>query len=817
MIPLKTRIRMTASLMALVLPLAAHAEAPAAAAASDNSSTDAGANDPANGSDAPNATGGAATGTQVIIVTGRATTYNNSEVSNDMLMQQAPLTGPLSAIDNLPGVSVQEGDTFGFDDWSSTVEIRGFQDNLDEQQIGMTIDGMPNGNSNYGGGSKANRYIDSMNIGGISVAQGTGDIASHSTEALGGTIDYQTSNPLDEQRMRFSGSIGQFQAKRAYVRFDTGRILNDTIKAWISASHQEATDWVNGSANNHRDNIAAKVQGDFNRVQLTGYFSYDNANENNYQRLFNSADYAANPHWDQLIGNWTGVPYVDQVYRPAWGTLRTNYFGYLKLDAELADGLNVHVGGYYHHNNGRGDWVPPYLVNVTADGVGNPESEYLDTGTVNGGAPLGLITFVDQSGVALAPAAGCQSSITFPYGGAGAEYDPACFPAGAIPVQSYRTTNYKKRRVGFTGDFDWKTAIGSAENTLRGGLWYEDTRREESRSWQKVIDARVGDYFDAKPYWIQYSRVYPQTVFKWYLEDQLKLGPVTLTGGMKQFRDTVDRVDNFGASPNLSVDSNSKILFSGGIQYQLPVDGLELFGGYAQNFKSLGDNLLEVNAANINDIKPETARNIDAGVRYNAHGVSASATFFDIKFNNRIVYLAPGISGGPDYLNETDGNYLNAGGIKSQGVELGASVHLLDTLSLYGSYTYTDSKYLGTGFPQLDSNIGITPGNRVTGIPKNMFVASLDWKNGPFRAGISGKYTGSRYVDLANSWKTDGYFLTDFYVGVKGEEISHVLKDIDISMTVNNLFDTDYLGGISGGGAWIGAPRTTVLTLTTDF
>jgi hypothetical protein len=34
---------------------------------------------------------------------------------------------------------------------------------------------------------------------------------------------------------------------------------------------------------------------------------------------------------------------------------------------------------------------------------------------------------------------------------------------------------------------------------------------------------------------------------------------------------------------------------------------------------------------------------------------------------------------------------------------------------------------------------------------------------------------------------------------------------------VNNLFDGDWLGGISGGGAWISAPRTVVFTVTADF
>lgn len=43
------------------------------------------------------------------------------------------------------------------------------------------------------------------------------------------------------------------------------------------------------------------------------------------------------------------------------------------------------------------------------------------------------------------------------------------------------------------------------------------------------------------------------------------------------------------------------------------------------------------------------------------------------------------------------------------------------------------------------------------------------------------------------------------------------LKALDFTFTVTNLTDQDYLGGISGGAAWIGAPRTMVFTATADF
>ena len=71
--------------------------------------------------------------------------FARNVVAEPMMMQQSKITGVTSVVDNLPGVSVQEGDAYGFDDWSSNVAVRGFQVTINEAQIGTTIDGFPNG------------------------------------------------------------------------------------------------------------------------------------------------------------------------------------------------------------------------------------------------------------------------------------------------------------------------------------------------------------------------------------------------------------------------------------------------------------------------------------------------------------------------------------------------------------------------------------------------------------------------------------------------------------------------------------------------
>lgn len=766
-----------------------------------------------------------ATSDDTIVVTGMGQTYASNETTLGMALQQAPITSALSQIDNLPGVLVTEGDTFGFDDWSTGVAVRGFQTNLGEQQVGITIDGLPNGNSNYGGGAKANRYIDTMNLGGVEVSQGTADVASRSNEALGGTLDFRTDDPMMDARVRLSASFGDFDSQRIYGRYDTGALFGTDTYAWVSLSSQTATDWVNASAENRRDHIAAKLISNVAGFDITAYASYDDTHEDNYQRLFSAAEFEQRDDWDRLTAEWTGVPYIDQLYRKGWSTLRENLFAYVKAEKELFDGFSVEGSVYRHDNDGRGDWVPPYLVQVTADGDGAAESEVLGGSTVLGGPFLGQIFFVDAAGVALSPEDGCTSSITFPYGGAGAQYDPACYADGAIGVQSYRHTHYQKQRTGVTGDFEWAVDTAVYQNTLRGGIWYENATRYETRDWHKIIDTRIGYEFDNQPYWVQYSREFPQSTFKWYVEDVFTFGDVTVRAGAKQFTNEIERVDNFNptdATGNFTIDPSSDVLLSGGVAYAPSmVPGLEVFAGYAENFKAIPDSVLEVfevdpsGSASLPD--PETAENMELGLRYTSGKFNATATFFGSTFENRL-FPAPNESvDGIDYLEASNGGYINGGGIESQGFELSGDYAVTDTLSLYAAYTYVDATILGTGDSALDTAAGIAVGNVVPGIAETMGVVSADWTSDDLYGGLSVKYVGDRFVNLSNSWTADAYVDADLYVGVSAEMLSEGLSGVDLRLTVNNLLDESYLGGISGGGAWIAAPRTTVFTVTADF
>lgn len=737
-----------------------------------------------------------------ITVVGRSVSYANNAIDDSMIKQQSNLTSILAMVDNLPGVLINEGDTFGADDWSTSISIRGFQVDLSQQQIGITVDGIANGNSNYGGGAKANRFIDTENLRSVEVSQGTADIASRSNEALGGTLDFTTVEPGMEESMLVSVSLGEYDAQKMFMRYETGELFENTY-AWVSVSKQQSSDWMDQVAENERDHFAAKFVSYQKDMQLTGYISYDDVHEDNYQRIYGLAQFEQNPEWDGLTSEWTGIPYTDQAYRKGWSTLRENLFAYLQADWTFG-GLDLTTNLYYHDNSGRGDWVPPYVVDVTDDGAGEGNSELIHGNTVYGGAALGQLFFVDQNGVALSPEQGCVNSVTFPYSNTNPVYDPACYPDIATPVGSYRHTNYGKDRIGFNADAVWMTKFSEMDNTFRAGLWWEDYNRQENRSWQKIIDSKVGYEFDHTPYWVQYSREFEVDTLMLYVEDELDFGLAKVRVGAKKFTVDLAKNDLFDSANDLSLSSDSDVLFSAGFVAPLMVDGLELFGGYAENFAAIKDAVLERDDADLSVVEPETADNIDLGLRYSSPGFNVSLTYYDIQFDNRILFVSAEDLDGIDYLESAAGRYENEGGIKSSGIEASLQYVVTDSLQLYLSYTKNDSEYSDAG----------QEGQEVLGAASDMAVVSFDWQRGDYNMGLSTKYVGER---SAGSFTADSYTVSDFYMGTSVSFADSPLKSLDIRMTINNLFDESYIGTVAYGAGWIGAPRTAAINVSGSF
>lgn len=745
-----------------------------------------------------------------IAVHAKKQTYATSHVSQTMIERQSAVASVNDVLNELPGVLVTQGDYFGASDWLTAIFMRGFNTGGGANQIGTTIDGLPNGGSSYGGGSKANRYFDVLDLDTVEVGQGTADISSRSNEALGGTLNFISRSPQQESGLRFVAAAGDQDARKYYVRYDTGEIARDTY-AFVSASTSSVKDWINDAATVTRDYALAKITSEINGYKLTGFISYNDANEHEFETI-SLEDFNNNPRNDALHMNWTDNPVINEYYRDGWRALRENTFAYAKVEKDFGT-VDFQTAFYKHRMKGRGDWVPPYLVNVKDDGPGLPQSEFLGGETVYGGSQIDRFFFVNPDGSSATPNQNCTPTFGF-----NKDNDHACYANNVLPVMSYRHTHYVNDRLGLTADVTYNFSLGSINNTLRGGIWYEDGESSSIRDWHKITNVLVGPAFDAKPYWVQYESEYQIDEVMYYLEEVAEIGSVTARLGVKKFKVDTDYHQPIGSDEPVSHSSSSDPLISFGLNYLTPLNGLEVFAGYSENFSAISkDRVGGSSAEGLSRIKPETAENIELGLRYEEQNLRFALTYYDITFENRIVFVEDGAVTGIDYLSELDGVYYNLGGIESNGVEALASYHIGNGFRLSGSYTYNNATFVGTGSDALDEEAEVVPGNQVHGSPETQFVIAADYMGDVISAGMSVRYVGDRYINYDNLEVAPSYTVSDLYVGVDLGDVSKSLKGLSARLNVNNLFDREFISGVYSGSVFPAAPRTVTLSITADF
>lgn len=745
---------------------------------------------------------------EVLSVVGKRVSYANNSTDENMAQFQAPISNVLDLVNNLPGVNVGQGDAFGSDDYTTTISMRGFVIDRADQQLGITLDGVPNGGSAYAGGSKANRYLDAENTRYVEVGQGSSDIASASLDALGGTLNFVSDNPDTEQGGKAGYSQGSHNARRYYARFDTGEVFNNTT-AYFSVSDSFNNRWIgSGSGSNgyaDRLHLEAKSITELERARITARISYDDAHEDNYQPV-SLAHFAKTPRWDGLTSAWTGNPDIDQNFAETWSTLRENTLIYVKGEFDLSANVELDITPYLHFQNGRGDWLPNYQV-YTTDTAGNRINK-------GNGAQRITYNYVDANGQPI--------------------LDADADTSGATRVSSYRHTHYEKQRFGSTANLQWNLEL----HQLRAGLWLEQQKRNQTRDWHNVIDPKVYHYYDNTPYWVQFDDDYTNKVFKYYLQDKMTFGDLQLTLGVQQYLVDVSRTDNLNGKGKDSVDSDSSLLPSAGLVYTL-TNSIELFTGYSKNFKAISDGPLEQKKSDeLTALKPETATNLDLGIRYSGDTVNMSASVYSVKFNNRIVQLRyqTTADGTPNYLAEGDGNFDNVGGVTAQGFEANIDWRLNQNLSLTSAITVNNAEYSedvaaskqgANGEPLLVKDY--RKGDNVAGIPERMLSLALNYNDGNYRAGISGKYVGSYYGAAKHNFTANGgevwnsdeikaRTIYNAYLGyAKDLGAGSLFQSVDLAFVINNLTDKSYITGGSEGAYLIGASRTASFNISLGF
>lgn len=702
-----------------------------------------------------------------IVVFGTGETRQVQEVTAKDIRTLTPGSSPIKAIEKLPSVNVQASDPFGNYEWSTRVTIRSFS----QSQLGFNFDGIPLGDMSYGNynGLHISRAISSENISSVRVSQGAGAIGSQSTNNLGGTIETFSMDPLDHFGAQANATYGSDNTIRGFVRLNVGS--PDGFRGYVSYGYG-ATDKYRGAGTQDQHIVNAKGILPVGEGQIDGWLSYSDRREQDYQDMsldmLNRLGYRSDntfPNYAlavQLadIGNNrgdTGAPVsnaaagtvypgnyksVDDAYYDASG-LRKDTLGALGYRTPIGMDANFAIKGYYHHDKGMGLWATPYVPSPT-------------------GAPI-----------------------------------------------SIRTTEYDINRWGVFGSVDFVVAD---INKVTVGGWYEHNKFNQARRFYALTSrtdpGRSFRDYPTNPFFTQWNFNYFTDTLQYYVEDAINLGQVKINVGWKgyQVKNRAEAIIK-DVYPEGRFKTEDWFQPHVGAVLDVGANG-ELFAGFTQAtraFPTVNGSIWGTTQAGFdaikNTIKPESSDTWELGGRYNTSNFNGVVGVYLVNFRNRLL----GVASGPDIIGSPS-VLQNVGAVRSVGVEAAGDWKITKSVSLFGSYTYTDATYRDDVVDGAGNRTALKD-KTVVDAPKHMARGELSYDDGTFFGRLAVNYMSKRYFTYLNDKSVPGRAVVDATLGYRFGPDGR----FEIQANASNLFDKQYVGTINSAGTGNSGDRQTLL------
>jgi iron complex outermembrane receptor protein len=725
-----------------------------------------------------------------------------STVNKEEIQKERTTGNAYQTLSLLPSVNTYNYDATGL--FGGGMTMRGFN----STEIGTTINGVPINDS----GSYAvypEEFVDQENVCSEFVTQGSTDIDAPHVGATGGNLGVITCDPEEKRRIRVMQTVGGLNLSKTYARFDSGRFDDNRAKFFMSYSHAEADKWK-GEGNARRDHIDTALRFDIDRFDyITASILINRMVDNN---IYDPSLAELNAHgyyYDYaptFIGHLppvAGSAQTEASQSPAYYKLAINPFFNVIASAtgkfRLNDSTDVKITPYFWYGYGFG---------------GSQEKAMSESGFLN--PATGKLVGVDLNG------------------------DGDTKDKILVAGSSVTRTDRPGVTASITETLD--------NNTIFGGVWLEQAHHRQTSPIVPIdnagntasiwlnndqIDRPNGTPYQSRD-WLTLS-----TAWQVFLQDTLSLMDDKLRFNFGVRDPSIKRdFTNYaseGAPVGVTyemVKTFTDVLPQFGLRYELNTEN-QVFSSLSKNMQAppnfafsaaTGDNVTIVNGQPVlsSPLKPETSWNLDIGYRYHSPALVAQATAFAVDFQNRLANAYDPNSG--------LSSYINAGGVKTHGLELEIGNTPISGWSMYGSFGYTMSKI--TNDIQVTSTQSLpTNGKEFPLTPKVKFGLSAQYETPTWYVRLKDQHTSSQWATLVNDEKAPGYNLADFDAGYLFSS-SGIFKNPTLRLNVSNLFNAQYrnpasqsvlnattINGISPGGVYyyLGAPRLVSASLQVDF
>lgn len=737
-------------------------------------------------------------GESVLISARRRAHGTMISVGSAQIQKAVPGTNPLKVLSQQPGIMFQSSDPQGLDTWSSQIYMHGFMQN----QISTTLDDVPLGElvyRNYNGLNPI-QAISSENVGRMDVSTGAGAESVASTNNLGGSIEYVSSDPKEKTGGTLSQTFGSYNMFHTFARFDSGKLTPSGTRFYVSYSRNDTNKWK-GGGNQFTQQVNAKfVQPIGNDSSIKAFFDWSDLHQYLYQDysldILHNGGYYIDNYYNGKSSGYANAYHAAQGNYPSYlngvsdkadaayydGSSNINdYFGYLKGDFALTDRLRWKTTVYGHGQKTLLTWSNPF----------------------------------DSS------------------------------PNGAPMLEQVKRPSIARYGILSSLNYD------IAHNHIEAGVWYENNRflssmygYEQPLLGQGSPINSVGSFSKLSPFMQFYGQAINTNTFTAYAQDTYHILPnLALHFGFKSLLN-VSHAGN--AYYNTAYYGNDAMAGGVGLttfraflphvsgdwhflkHHELYFDIAENVHAYPQaQFKTAASPFAVTQSAydiSRPGLKPESDWAYAVGYRYSDRFMDATVHAYRVNFFNRLQMISSGAIINPQTI------VANVGGITMNGVDAGLTIRPLRGLAFTNSLSYNHSTYDQN--VQSGGMLYATKGAQVVAYPQFMYKTALSYTWHDLEAHIDASYTSRRNLSYTGDTKVPSYWLTNFGTRynltnfLKSSGRGQFVKGLEIDFSVYNLSNSHYVSTMGENGFplsgdyqsfLVGAPRQYFGSVKAEF
>ena len=394
---------------------------------------------------------------------------------------------------------------------------------------------------------------------------------------------------------------------------------------------------------------------------------------------------------------------------------------------------------------------------------------------------------------------------------AAADFDRDPSAASPIDVQ-VKANNREYLSQGIQTELNW--LLGDHELSF-GARYHEDEMdRYQWVDTYELNNNQVMSLTDSGTPGTDSNRIDSAEALALYVQDQITLGDLAITAGLRYEDVTTQRRDwgkaNPGreGAPDKDISNSFDVLLPSVAATYHITDDLIVLAGVQKGFAP--------SAPGNDDGEEEESWNYEAGLRYNTGALSSEAIVFYSDYSN----MHGNCTAAQGCDDDNIGNQYNAGEVEVTGLELSLGYEFNQTgeftFPVKMAYTYTSAEFQNSFSSDFESWGDVVKGDELPYLPDNQLFISAGVQAESWQVTIAGRYTSDMRTKAGQGTIPSDELIAD--KTIVDLSARYFISDAsEVYLTVDNLFDETYMTTRIHGSIFSGKPQTATLGYNYKF